>query len=96
MLRAGLVTVLLMGLGSTAMASDRVRVFVNYNSGGYYHVGRHYNDRDCHDGRHWARRDRWNRPWLLPQPAALLRVLRLLQPCAAITGGATLPAIRGA
>ena len=60
MLRAGLVTVLLMGLGSTAMASDRVRVFVNYNSGGYYHVGRHYNDRDCHDGRHWARRDRWN------------------------------------
>jgi hypothetical protein len=56
MLRAGLATVLLMGLGSTAFASDRVRVYVDYDSGGPYHTGRHYNDRDCRDHRHWSTR----------------------------------------
>lgn len=42
MLRTGLIAVLMLGLGSTAMASDRIRVFVTYDSG-YHDVGqRHY------------------------------------------------------
>jgi hypothetical protein len=41
MLRAGLIAALMLGLGSTAMASDRVRVFVTYDSG-YHTIGHGY------------------------------------------------------
>lgn len=58
MLRTGLVTVLLLGLGSTAMASDRIRVFVTYDIGGYYGVDHRYDD--CRDGRRWSTRDDWH------------------------------------
>jgi hypothetical protein len=68
MLRTGLIAVLLLGLGSTAMASDRVRVFVGFDdyyggvSYGFSYVGggRDYRgwDRHRHD-RRWHHRD-WN------------------------------------
>jgi hypothetical protein len=61
MLRAGLACKCLMGLGlmglgSTAMASDKVRVFVNFDSGGYYSIGGYYGYDSCRD-----RYDRWSR-----------------------------------
>lgn len=62
MLRAGLASSFLvglglMGLGSVATASDRVRVYVTYDSGGYYDVGVYgrydgYRDRYRHSPRY--------------------------------------------
>jgi len=67
MLRTALFAVLLTGLASTAMASDRVRVVVAYDSG-YHHVGdRYYSGRDRgyrdyrHGGRHYGYDRRWDR-----------------------------------
>ena len=96
MLRAGLVTVLLMGLGSTAMASDRVRVFVTYDSGGYYNVGHHYYDRDCRDGRHWARRDRWSDHGYYRSPPDTPGTTITTVDSPRITGGATSQLFAGA
>lgn len=73
MLRTALIAVLLTGLASTALASDRdrVRVVISYDSGGYgyYHVGdRYYSGRDRgyyrdyrRDGRHRGYDRRWDR-----------------------------------
>jgi hypothetical protein len=59
MLRAGLIAVLLLGVGSTAMASDRFSVYVGVDS--YYgpSYGFSYVDR----GRGDWRRDRYDRRW---------------------------------
>lgn len=63
MLRTALFAVLLTGLASTAMASDRVRVVVSYDSGYGYHSARdrgYY--RDYRHGRDYSRYDRrWDR-----------------------------------
>ena len=61
MLRIALFAVLLTGLASTAMASDRVRVVVSYDSGYGYHSVRdrgHYRDYR-HRGHRYDRR--WDR-----------------------------------
>lgn|GEM_PF-2081744 len=72
MLRTGLIAVLLLGLGSTAMASDRVRVVVGHDSGyrqydgprycagidGYGFIGGGRDDRRWRDSR-W-RDPRWD------------------------------------
>jgi hypothetical protein len=61
MLRTGLIALLLLGLGSTAMASDRVRVYVGVDS--YYgDVGFSYVDRG-RDDRRWDGRHRYDRRW---------------------------------
>jgi hypothetical protein len=63
MLRTALFAVLLTGLASTAMASDRVRVVVSYDSGYGYHSVRdrgHY--RDYRDYRHRGH-SRYDRRW---------------------------------
>ncbi len=71
MLRTALFAVLLTGLASTAMASDRVRVVVSYDSGhgyhsvrdrGHYYGSRGYRDRDRDYRRGHSRYDRrWDR-----------------------------------
>jgi hypothetical protein len=63
MLRTGLIAVLLLGLGSTAMASDRVRV--NVGIGSYYgDVGYHFSYVDGGRGdRRWNDRHRYDRRW---------------------------------
>jgi hypothetical protein len=62
MLRTALFAVLLTGLASTAMASDRVRVVVAYDSGYGYHSVRdrgYYRDRDYRHRGYYDRR--WDR-----------------------------------
>jgi hypothetical protein len=65
MLRTGLIAVLLLGLGSTAMASDRVRVYVGvdsyYGDAGYRFS---YVDRGRGD---WRWDDRYDRRWGHPR-----------------------------
>jgi hypothetical protein len=66
MLRTALFAVLLTGLASTAMASDRVRVVVSYDSGysdhGYYSVRDRGHYRDYRNRGHYPRYDRrWDR-----------------------------------
>jgi len=70
MLRTGLVAVLLLGIGSTAIASDRVRVFVTFDSG-YHDVDyRYYGGSDRYryagggrDDRRWDDRRRHDSRW---------------------------------
>jgi hypothetical protein len=72
MLRTALIAILLTGVASTAMASDRIRVAVSYDSGGYgysragdrhYRDRGHYRDHYRRGGRHYGYDRRWDRDY---------------------------------